>query len=201
MSSRCERLGDGPGSSDIEQMHSYTHDPHTHVAIQLTAFDILKARNRIDLRDLLSGESAKLTPPTMRFLRAIDVGEDVACQFGSDSTVFRYHCKREEQAGLCDQLAKRLSVVLGTQTIIRPPFVATVASSDMFTLNSSKKNECCSTTLKFEGQPEVFRGSKNAKKNARKRAAKKKKKKALSAHPDPPLYDESVDPPAYSPSP
>ena len=38
--------------------------------------------------------------------------------------------------------------------------------------------------------------SKNSKKNARKRAAKKKK-----THPDPPLYDETVDPPAYSPSP
>jgi len=42
--------------------------------------------------------------------------------------------------------------------------------------------------------------SKNAKKNAKKRAARKKKK-ALSAHPDPPPYDESADPPAYSPSP
>lgn len=107
---------------------------------------------------------------------------------------------------------KRDGVFVGTQAEIDKVLVSHKFKRAYFSSSDQVEETAEETTVRIvptSSPPSNYIDScgtsKNIKKNAKKRAAKKraakKKKKALSAHPDPPPYDETVDPPAYSPSP
>jgi len=102
---------------------------------------------------------------------------------------------------------KRDGVFVGTQAEIDKVLVSHKFKRAYFSSSDQVEETAEETTVRIvptSSPPSNYIDScgtsKNARKNARKRAARKKKK-ALSARPDPPPYDESVDdPPAYSPS-
>jgi len=123
-----------------------------------------------------------ITSPKPAFTHQVFFGDDKKL----DKIIYFIECAKENAVKLGNCLSVFLCDIYGGTVSF--PSIETSAGVDVAPSNYI---DSCGT-------------SKNAKKNAKKRAAKKRaaeKKKALSAHPDPPPYDESVDPPAYSPSP